>query len=153
MAPQSDVVFRFGSESGSYAALLLFTTMFAALGMVCARALRRRGRVGPRTAALAGAALFIVPVALVYGSSLNGFYRATLSGDEIVLRYLPGWNEHAACRDLSNVEAIPAFKGRWRLRILLASGGTRVSATSGRDQVRAQAREMGQHLSATPACR
>ncbi len=98
---------------------------------------------------LVGLPLFLGPLGLVYGSSLGGFYEAHASGPHLVLRYLsPLRTERLAWSDLTRIEAHPAFRGRWRLHLSLASGGELESATANVEAVETAARLLQARLGA-----
>jgi hypothetical protein len=126
------LTFFFGSRSGSYAALAIFAAIFALVGGVAARELRRRG--GSRRAAVfLGAALFWGPLLLIHLTSTGGFYEADLRNRSLTLRYLiwPAGADVPLARIL-RIEARPAFKGRWRLHLETTDGAEYESATSAR---------------------
>jgi len=129
------VTFVFGSRSGSYVALALFGTMFALLGGTAAWEIRHRGGSW-RTALVVGGALFLGPVALIHVSSTGGFYEAELGSASVAVRYLlwPGATE-VPLGSLERIEALPAFKSRWRLHLVTRDGSEYESATSARSVV------------------
>lgn len=147
----ADLVLFFGSRSGSTCALALFGSLFAMLGAGVSRDWRRRGgAVGPAT--LLGLTLGLGPVALVYVSSLNGFYEARLSDSAVDLGYLaPLVVSRVPWAEVADAEARPAFRGRWRLHVRLTSSDHLISATSDRAVVEAAARELRAHLAARAA--
>jgi hypothetical protein len=124
------VVFMFGSRSGSVFALVLFGSLFAALGWSIARAIVQKGG-SPRMARLAGGLLFLVPLAFVYMSSLSGFYEAEIGDGRVVLRYLHPWSASYALNERAAIDTRPAFRSRWRLHINVL-GRAYESATSSR---------------------
>jgi hypothetical protein len=133
-----DLMLLFGSPSGSYFALSLFGILFAFLGWGCAREIRQRyPQLGRWKAAVPGLLLFLGPVALIYWSSLDGFYEAAVEGDELQLHYLlPGFEDAMPLSEVSRVEAEPAFKTRWRLHITRSTGERYESAPWNRQAVR-----------------
>jgi hypothetical protein len=138
-----------GSRSGSLFALVLFGTMFAVLGWVTVRELAARspGPGGRKGAAAAGLLLFAGPVLLVYVTSLGGFYEATTDGGILRLVYLwPVVHADVPFAQVRQVEAVPAFRFRWRLRVDTTSGDRFQSATSRRSQVEAAAARLRRTL-------
>jgi hypothetical protein len=125
-----------GSRSGSWFELALFAVMFGSLGWMVSRELHRRSpRTGRWFARLAGLLLFVGPVALVYASSVNGFYEATLTGPVLRLEYLfPGSRADVLLAEIDSVEAAPWFRGRYRLLITARSGQRYESATWHREE-------------------
>ena len=112
------VVLEFGSRSGSWFALGLFTLMFGVLGLALAREIRLRS-FGRRTALgrILGLGLFISPVSLVYVSMISGFYEAEIAGSTIRLRYLyPGVVSEVPVA-ASSARIAPAYRNRVRLII------------------------------------
>ncbi len=147
MEPTPDFVLHFGSRGGSYAALAFFAVCFAALGGAVARELHKRGW-RHRLALLAGLVLFLGPLALFYGSSANGFYEALVSPAHITLNYLaPFSHERVAWFELARVEARPAFRGRWRLHLVLVSGSELASATWHREALERAAERIRARMS------
>lgn len=132
-----------GSRSGSLFALLLFAAMFGALGVLVARRLRRPAAWRPPRRVmpvLGGSAIFLGPLIALYMSSLDGFYEIVTIGDGLRLRHLvPVVITDIRWADVQRVEAVPQYRGTWRLRIVTAVG-TFESATTRRDRVE-QARE------------
>jgi hypothetical protein len=131
-------LFSLGSRSGSVFALLLFTAIFGALGFLAARRLRRpRGGRRPNSTmpAVVGLSIVIGPLLALYMSSLDGFYDVLTMSDGVRLRYLvPAITADIRWNDLRRVDAVPQYRGTWRLRVVTAAG-TFESATARRDQV------------------
>jgi hypothetical protein len=126
------LTFVFGSRSGSYAALAFFAAVFALLGGVAAREVRRRAG-SYRAAAFLGAALLLGPLLLIHVTSTGGFYEAGVRHQSLELRYLLWPNDTAVpIARILRVEARPAFKGRWRLHLRTTDGTEYESATSTR---------------------
>jgi hypothetical protein len=127
-----------GSRSGSLAALLFFAVIFGGLAAIIARRLRRArpGRLpGGMMPAIAGWTIFLLPVTLIYVTSLDGFYDAHLTPDGVRLRYfVPMITADVGWQDVRQVEAVPQYRGTWRLRIV-TGGGTFESAVARRDVV------------------
>lgn len=86
---------------------------------------------------------------LVYYSSLDGFYEAELSPTHLELRYLPPFSrERLAFSEISErAEARPAYRGSWRVHLILASGGELESATSNRDSIETTTRRLQTQIS------
>ena len=143
-----DLVLHVGSRGGGYAALLFFSVIFATLGGVVAWEYRKQRPGGPGPAVLAGVAVFLGPLMLVYYSSLNGFYEAQLSPTHLELRYLPPFSrERVAWSEISRAEARPAYRGSWRVHLILASGGELESASSNRDSIESATRRLQAQIS------
>jgi hypothetical protein len=125
------VYLEFGSRSGSFFALALFGTVFGLVGVAAAFGLRQRFReVEPWQAILVGLALFVLPVGLIYSTSLAGFYEAEVRNGQLSLRYLlPQVVTVFPLAEVSEVSAAPAFRGRWRLHIVTVEGHRYESAT------------------------
>jgi hypothetical protein len=140
----SHAILEFGSRSGSFFALGLFGAMFVVLGWGVAREIRRRSPPTLRwRGSLAGWLLFLLPVILVYCTSLNGFYEAKIGKNELQLLYLmPGWMDVVPLAEISAVEAQYAFRFRWRLHITTVTGGRFESATWHRVEVQEAARRL-----------
>ena len=108
-----DLVLHVGSRGGGYAALLFFSVIFATLGGVAAWEYHKQRLGGRGPAVLAGLAVFLGLLMLVYYSSLNGFYEAQLSPTHLELRYLPpfsrervAWSETHAPRCVRRTAAV-----------------------------------------------
>ena len=131
-------LFSLGSRSGSLLALLLFAVMFGALGFLVARRLRRprNGRRPQRAMpAVVGCSIFLGPLIALYASSLDGFYDMYTMSDGVRLRYfVPAVTADIRWTEVRRVEAVPQYRGTWRLRIVTAVG-TFDSATARRDAV------------------
>jgi hypothetical protein len=127
-----------GSRSGSLFALLLFAAISGALGFLVARRLRRPAawraprRVMP---VIAGWSIFLGPLIALYLSSLDGFYDIFTMSDGVRLRYfVPAVTTDIRWTDVHRLEAVPQYRGTWRLRIVTALGSFE-SATARRDRV------------------
>ena len=111
-------VLEFGSRSGSWFALGVFTLMFGVLGFAVARDVRLRSH-GTRTGLgrLLGLSLFILPVSAIYVSMISGFYEAEIDGPIIRLRYFVP----AVVAELPAAQAsariVPAYRDRVRFVI------------------------------------
>lgn len=126
----TSVVLQFGSRSGSWFALGLFTAMFGTLGWGAAREIRRRSPRDSAIGRILGLAIVMGPVVMVYASSLSGFYDARIEGTMVRLHYLfPGVVAEIPIGEVTGVSAIPAIRGRQRLQIVARSGRRFESAT------------------------
>jgi hypothetical protein len=77
-----------------------------------------------------GLLLSLGPTVLVYASSLSGFYDAEVDGPVLRLRYLlPVIQSEIPLGEVSAIEPIPWYRGRWRLRVVAKSGERYESAT------------------------
>jgi hypothetical protein len=140
----SATILEFGSRSGSFFALGLFGGIFAIIGWGVAWEIRKRSPPKLRwRGPLAGGLLFLLPVILVYSTSLNGFYEAEVQGNELRLYYLmPICVDVLRLSEISDVEAEYAFRFRWRLHITTALGRRYESATWHRTEVHESARRL-----------
>jgi hypothetical protein len=127
------MTFAFGSRSGTAVALVLFIGVFGVLGVTAAIALARRVRGA--SPGVVGILLFVVPVTLIYVSSLGGFYELELRSDVVVLHYLTAATVAVPTARVSEVVARPAFRGRWRLQVRETDGQAHDSATWSRAAV------------------
>jgi hypothetical protein len=124
------VVLEFGSRSGSWFALAFFTAIFGTLGWGVAREIRLRANAESGMARVLGLALMAGPVALVYASSLSGFYEAEVHGPILRFRYLiPGVAATVLLADVVDVRPIPGVRGRLRLQVTDRNGRAYESAT------------------------
>jgi hypothetical protein len=127
-----------GSRSGSVVALLSFAAIFGVLGLLVARRLRRppHGQAPRRVMpALAGWLMFLTPVALLYLSSLDGFYDLYTMDDGVRLAYFaPAITSVVRWTEVRRIDAVPQYRGTWRLRIV-TDRGTFESASARRDMV------------------
>lgn len=135
---------QFGSVSGSYVGLAFFAAVFGLVGFAATRAWRRaddpQGRRGGAAAPIAIFSLYVGLLALVYATTLNGFYTAEIQQGALRLGYLPPWPATTIpLHSVVGASRAPAFKNRWRLRVETASGEIYESATSDRDVVTAAA--------------
>jgi hypothetical protein len=131
------LILEFGSRSGSWFALCLFGTLLGVLGWGVAREIRvRSDRGGGIIARGLGLALFLVPLSLIYVSSLNGFYEAEVEGAVLRLRYLiPAVSSEIPLAEITDVRRTAWQRGKWRLVVDTDSGSTYESATSDREPV------------------
>jgi branched-subunit amino acid ABC-type transport system permease component len=128
-------VLEFGDRSGSWVAFAFFSAIFLLLAIAVWREIRRRAPELRRVAAAIAVLLFVAPVALIYASSLNGFYEAEIRDGRLVLRYLFPTASDLPLADVQSVRAAPAFRGRWRVHIVRADGAEYESAIAQRDAV------------------
>jgi hypothetical protein len=128
-------VLEFGNRPASWVALAVFSAIFCMLANAAWRKIRKRVPERRRTATVVGNLIFIVPVTLIYASSLNGFYEAEVRDDRLMLRYLFPAESEIPIADIEMVRAAPAFKGRWRLHLVVVNGVRYESATADRDVV------------------
>jgi hypothetical protein len=146
----NSVVLQFGSRSGSWFALALFTAMFGTLGWGVAREIRLRSKADSGLARVLGLALLVGPVVMVYASSLSGFYEAQVDGQNLRLHYLfPRVAAEIAVADVVIVQPIPAIRGRQRLQIVDRSGRQYESATWYRDSIAQSAARLKEFLPQT----
>jgi hypothetical protein len=139
-------VLEFGDRAGSCVALVLFGSLLAILGVGVWREIRRRAPERRLLAVVVGALLFSGPMALIYASSLNGFYEAEIRNDLLVLHYLHPARIQLALADVEDVRVAPAFRGRWRLHVVRTGGAEYESATWHRDRVHAAAERLRQSV-------
>jgi hypothetical protein len=117
------VVLEFGSRSGSWFALGVFTLMFGVLGFAVAREVRLRTH-GTRAALgrLLGLSLFVIPVSLIYVSMVGGFYEAEIAGNTIRLRYFVPNVVTELPAAIVSARLVPAYRDRVRLVIAVPNG-------------------------------
>lgn len=140
------MLLEFGSRSGSLFALILFGAVFAALGWAVGRQMRH-----PGLAVLTGLLVFGFPVALIYVSSLGGFYEARAREEEVGLHFLLSpFIKTLPREDIREVRAVHAFRLRWRLEIITRDGRRHKSATWNRIEVKEAAERLHQWLSEEP---
>lgn len=139
---------EFGSRAGTWTALALFGLLFAGLGWAVARAIRERSEPGPGTLGrIVGLALFAGPLALIYWTSLGGFYSASVDGAQLRLHSLvPFVSTTMPLSDVRTVTAQPWYKGRWRLVVVRNDETRYESATSARDVVDRAAAELNARI-------
>ena len=147
--PIADLMLQFGSRSGSWFAVALFGSIFALLGFLNTRAIRQRApEAGLTFARVVGLVFFLGPLALVWITSLGGFYELELTGNVVHLRYLTHLTDEIPAADVASVTARPAFKGRWRLEIIDRAGRRFESATWYREPVHDSASQLTKALAA-----
>ncbi len=145
-----ELVATLGSRTGALLALVIFGLAFTVLGAFVRRTCLRH-QWGRWAATSVGALLAAGLLALVYGSSLDGFYELRANATSLEARYLLiPWPSRMAWSDLSRVEARVAFKGRWRLELAGRSGNRLVSATSSRRDVESAADSIRRRLRERP---
>jgi hypothetical protein len=128
--PVEQVTLVFGSRAGSWFALCLFAALFGSLAFAVSRELHRRPRpVRPVATTCVGVLLFLVPVLLIYATSLGGFYEADVDDRVLRLHYLLGATSEVPLSEVKAVRTVPSYRGRWRLEITSASAKRYKSAT------------------------
>lgn len=133
----------FGSRAASSFALLLLGTIIVVLTWGIFHEIRRRRRVRAATGLAVGSLWVALVLALVYASSLNGFYDLQADREELRLRYLlPVFGTSVPLTTVSEVDATPTFKSGWRLRVRLRAGSQYESARSNRADVNASAERL-----------
>ena len=121
------------SRGGALVALAFFALIFGSLGFLVSRRLARDG--GGVIARLTGLALFAGPMALLYVTSLAGFYDISLGPDTWQLRPLvPAFGVSVPAASIRRVDKVPAYRGTWQLRIV-AADRVHLSASARRDAV------------------
>ena len=144
------MILEFGSRSGSWFALGLFSAMFGALGWGMAREPRVASAIEPKGARVLGLAMFLGPVTMIYVSSLSGFYDAQVDGEMLRLHYfVPGVVREIPLSEVVTARPIPAIRGRQRLEITDRSGRRYESATWYRDSIAKSAARLQQLLPST----
>ncbi|HNY67030.1 MAG TPA: hypothetical protein PKM41_16505 [Deltaproteobacteria bacterium] len=140
MSPSPDLMIVVGSRSGALFALLFFGSLFGMLGWTLVREALRRG-VSPAGARLLGVLSSVLPVLLIWFTSLSGFYGLTVSRDRVTLSYLaPFLTKTLPSSQVRQAEALTAFKLRWRVHLVLASGEEHESALTDRETAELAAR-------------
>lgn len=136
MSEADPMMLEFGSRTGSWFALCLFVAVFGTLGLGVNREIQRRSRtISTWVARGLGFLLFLAPVSLIYVSSIGGFYEAQVDRHLLRLRYLLGSTSEVPLAQISDVRAVPWYRGRWRLQVLESSGRRYESATWDRESV------------------
>jgi hypothetical protein len=136
MSDADSMMLEFGSRTGSWFALGLFGAVFGALGLGVNRETQRRSpSISAWVARGLGLLLFLGPVSLIYVTSLGGFYEAQVDRQLLRLRYLAGSTLEVPLAQISEVRAVPWYRGRWRLQVLESSGRRYESATWDRESV------------------
>ena len=139
-----------GSRSGAMFALGLFALMFGGAAWALARTMRNRGR-SPQAVLWTSLAVFTVPVALVYASSLNGFYAVEARASGVALTHLlPSLRTYVDRAAVTRVDARPAYRGAWRVHIVLTSGEDRISAQTSKAVATTVAGDLGRQLLPPP---
>jgi amino acid transporter len=150
--------YEFGSISGSTFAVYFFAFIAAVIGFAAYRlSLHMFGsRLSPHTrkslthlaTAMVGFLVFVVLFSAIYFSSLDGFYRAEMRGDQLVLHYiLPERIIVLRLTDIGEVTRMPTFKGRWRLLVYGSTGQVYESANASYQDVRRAWRDLDALLS------
>lgn len=110
------MVLEFGSRSGSWFALVLFSLIVGVLAWGIAREVRIRSAGQLTTVGRAlGLAMFLGLLSLVYGSMVSGFYEAEVNETSIRLRYLWPGLETELSRSGISARMAPAYRDRVRL--------------------------------------
>lgn len=129
-------MFTFASRGGALVAIALVGVVGAAVGYPIWRAMRRRGgRAAPRVVVSALPAVALI--ALLYVSSLNGFYEAKIESGQVNLTGLLPWqDETLPASSITGAVEEHRFKSSWRLRLATVRGD-RLSANTSVANVRA----------------
>lgn len=140
-------IYELGSTAGATVAFLFF--LFLSLGislilyvLLVRHASRRAPFQGgmtlpPLLSALLSTAVFGLLFWAMYASTLRGFYRAELLEGEVRLHYLfPARIVTLPRLELGGAERVPAYKGRWYLRVHTGQGTTYESAPASERAVR-----------------
>ena len=142
-----------GSRIGAMIALCFFALASGGVAWALARALRNRGR-SPQVVLWTALAVFGIPVALVYATSLNGFYEAEARASGLTLTHLlPSLRTYVDRAAVTGVDARPAYRGTWRVHIVLTSGEDRISAQTSKDVATTVADELRRQLIPPPGTR
>ncbi len=131
--------YELGSPSGATVAFVVFLLLSLGISMVLYAVLvRRASRHSPFPdtaairvpfAAVFSTAVFALLFGALYATTLQGFYRVELLGDEVRLHYLfPAHTVTVSRLELAQAERIPAHKGCWHLRLHTHQGDTYQSA-------------------------
>ena len=137
-------IFGFGNRNESLFALALFGIILGILALGVSAVLRHPViGAGRRASRAASVLVFGGTMALLYISSLSGFYEAQLKNNVLSLRYFVPLSRAAISWDhVISVQAVPAYKGLWRIRIRTKGGDVYESATWSRSAVQQAAHEM-----------
>jgi len=150
----TSVVLQFGSRSGSWFALGLFSAMFGLLGWGVAREIPKRSSRDSTFGRVLGLAMVVGPVVMIYASALSGFYEAQIEGSTLTLHYLvPSVVTEIALVDVVAARPIPAIRGRQRLQIVDRSGRYYESATWHRASIAQSAARLKELLPRPPSNR
>ena len=122
-----------GNRPGAYFALALFCAVFAFFAIGVWREIRRSYPRQSRMALILGCLVFASPTALLYASSLSGFYEAEIRDGRLVLHYLHPMGTEVELAHIAGVRAAPAFKEQWVLHVTGTRDVEYISATSRRD--------------------
>ncbi|HET9216816.1 MAG TPA: hypothetical protein VFR18_07550 [Terriglobia bacterium] len=137
-------IFGFGNRSESLFALALFGIILSILALCVSAALQHPViGAGRRASRAASGFVFAGTMALLYISSLSGFYEAQLKNNVLSLRYFVPLSRAAISWDqVISIQAVPAYKGLWRVRIATKGGNIYESATWSRSAIQEAAHEM-----------
>ena len=128
-----------GSRSVAMLALCFFALVFGGIAWALARALRARGR-SSQSSRWVCVALFVLPLALIYVTSMRGFYEAEARASGVALTgLLPTARTYVDGGSVARVDATPWRRGTWRVHIVLSTGEDRVSAQTSKDVATAAA--------------
>jgi hypothetical protein len=131
--------YELGSASGATVAFVVLLVLSLGISMVLYAALVRHSSrrasfqgepaIQAPFAAILCTAVFALIFGAMYATTLQGFYRVELLGDEVRLHYLfPAHTVSVSRLELTQAERIPAHKGRWHLRLHTQQGATYQSA-------------------------
>ena len=142
-----------GSRSSAMLALCFFALVFGGVAWALWRAMLNRGR-SPKVALWTSIAVVTVPMALVYASSFNGFYEAEARASGVTLtQLLPSLRTYVDRAAVTRVDARPAYRGTWRVHIVLTSGEDRISAQTSKAVATTVAGELSRQLIPPPGAR
>jgi hypothetical protein len=127
-------VLDFGSRSGTWVALALFTVVFGALGWAVAKQIKSQFDGSSAVARAVGLAVSAGLLSVTYSSSFGGFYEAEIANQDLQLRYLVT-ESRIPLAEIVSVSATPWYKGRWRLEIATRTSSRYKSATWHREPI------------------
>jgi hypothetical protein len=140
------MTFDFGSVSGSTFALVFFLLICGTMGVLIYALLahprfrrveaRQLGKSFRSVAMLFGGGIGLALFLLVYFTSINGFYRLKVDGEEIRLHYILPSRTYTLSRDeITELERAYGNRSSWRLRIRTRNGKHYESAQAGAREV------------------
>ena len=133
------MIYELCSASGATVALCVLLLLALGVSLVIyamlmrwpsRRALFQDGmNMPPPLAAVLCTGVFALLFGAMYATTLQGFYRVELLGEEVRLHYLfPAHTVTLSRIELAQAERVPSHKGRWHLRLRTHQGTTYESA-------------------------